>query len=523
MTDRFPVVGVARMACFLGLMAPSLLAAARVDWFTIRLPSSLLDVAILVLLFAATASPPLRPVSRATLALVYTGALLCSVAAVAIAIAMFPMSTWPVLAALVAAVFACGHLGGPYRMSVPLLLAAAMVAKLMINAGGWLQEIPDPFVGTGGSAADPAYAAAEKRYPSKRYRLIHQLDGTRLRATVPHENHDEIHDLVHLDRPPVVVYGGSRHQAVIDGTPWVAVSMISEGFQLLDRRDLETTKDVYRANPGGFYFMGVAWDGQRRQIIGLRSDGRLYFFSYPDLTLVSEHPFPLPSGDLGLWSEQFNDLHLFADRYLLVSEQGLPWYPAGLVWMDMASGAARHVKTPGSPGGIVTPDDGETFLVVFFGRGILERRRSDDLSVLWSKPVGIGYRYMALLPDRAHVAVANYLTGAVEIVSVDGQARYGPFQTAPRVQDLAVDPQGVHLDVSHSQGITRLRVDALTSPPPVRAPADWFPYWLLRPAIAFTILRQGFQNLGRVAVNWLLVGACTVQFGRSLRGAEILV
>lgn len=505
------------MACFVALMAPSLLAAARVDWFTIRLPSSLLDVAILVVLSAATTTARLRPVVRAMLAVLYAGALLCAGAAAAISVAMSPLSMGLVLAALAAALAACSHLRGPYRVSVPLLLVAAMSAKLVINAGGWFQEAPDPLVGTGRSAADPAYAAAEIRYASKRYRLIHQLDGTRLRATVPHENHDEIHDLVHLGAAPVIVYGGSRHQAVVDGTPWVAVSLLSEGFQLLDRRDLETTKDVYRADPGGFYFMGVAWDGQRRQIAGLRSDGRLYVFSYPDLTLVSEYPFPLPSGDLGLWSEQFNDLHLFAGRYLVVSEQGLPWYPAGLVWMDMASGAARHVRTPGSPGGIATPDDGETFLVVFFGRGILERRRSDDLSVLWSRPLGIGFRYMAMLPDRAHVAVANYLTGAIEVIGIDGRARYGPFQTAPRVQDLAVDPQGAHLDVSHSQGITRLRVDALTSPPTPRAPADWFPYWLLRPTIALAIVREGFHDLGRVAVNWLLVAACVLQFRRSLR------
>jgi len=517
MARRSLAVGIARTACFAALMAPSLLAAARVDWFTIRLPSSLLNVPILVLLVAATATPPLRPVRKAMLALLYVGALLGSLAAAAIGVFVNPLSVWPVVAALVVAAWACNHLRSGYRFSVPILLAATMGAQVTINAGGWLQEAPDPLAGTGRPTPAAPWVAAERWYPSKRYRLIHQLDGKRLRATVPHEKHDEIHDLDHLEDPPRIVYGGSRHQAIVEGTPWVAVSLLSEGFQLLDRRDLETTKDVYRADPGAFYFLGVAWDGQRRQIVGLRSDGRLYFFSYPDLTLVSESPFPIPSNELGLWSEQFNDLHLFAGRYLVVSEQGLPWYPAGLVWMDMVSGAARHIRTPGSPGGIVTPDDGETFLVVFFGRGILERRRSDDLSVLWSRPLGVGFRYMALLPDRAHVAVANYLTGAIEVIGVDGRAQYGPFQTAPRVQDLAVDPQGAHLDVSHSQGITRLRVDALTSPPPPRAPADWFPYWLLRPTIALTILREGFQNLGRVAVNWLLVGACVFQFRRSLR------
>ena len=493
------------------LLVPTLLTPPLVYQFVLcRLPIGLVDAATCLFLWYTLIKNRSSPMLRAFVYFVTWAAVICSIIIVGVGCTLSPVMVFLFGGCLVGAGWVLNRLARNERLVLSLLIAASVSVKLVTSTMALMVDTDDPLHGTSELGVKPAYAAEQVSSPARRYRIIYD-DNTNALIGLPYEAKSEFYNGGFSNQPQIRSDSFIREASVDD--KFVAVAHLEKGMFILSRLDLKSIPVENEVSDSVYRFLGVVYRRSTNEIIGLRTDGRLLFFDYSTRELKRKQWLPdVQVGD-SVWDERYNDMHLFQDRYLVVTEQG----PPNLVLIDLQSSKLiKRAPSYGPAGNLSSVDNGKTFFVIGFPFGGLQHRDVATLDVIRKHPLGFGFRYHAIFPDKRHVAAGNYITGEVWVIDVETGKKTGPFHTGLRLQWLSVSPDGKFLDASHFQGVTRMKMDELLMEPAYSRPAALFPFWILRPGVVVGVLARSLEDFGLVAVNWALFLFAIVLFRRTM-------
>lgn len=480
-------------------LAPTLLTPAlKFQIIICHLPIGLLDIATCLLLGYIAFEREKSSVIRLVVYCVVGAAITCSLFVVWVFFSLSPMILLFFACCFLGMIWLSNHIKGRLKWALSLLVASGACVKIIVCSTGMTIGTEDPLYGTSNLGLNLPYVTEQIDKPNRRYRIIYDHDGS-IMTGIKRKSYSELYTHGFSKKPIRTEQSFIRFVNI--NKNHIAISDRIRGLSLLNRDDFTQPQVIYDSVHLPYWFSGIVHRKSTNEIIGLRTDGRLFFFDDSTLELKKETWLPIDAAGGGLRDDYYNDAKLLLDQFLVVNEE----FPPHLVLIDLESNQLiRRVAIDGPPGNLTTIGSGNSFFVIEFPVGKLYEYDSKSLDLIGTNAVGFGFRYHTVLPDQRHIAAGNYITGEVRVLDLESGEKTGPFHTGLNLQWLSVSPDGKFLDASHFQGITRIDIDNLLSTPKKSSPPTLFPFWILRPKVIQGILLNSMEKFDVVALNWAL-------------------